>query len=74
MSRESETQDLDTVTGFLYFRVPGQSIVYQMGCDTTVSCPDQATHMLVSWGKSSAVSSSEQGKQVTLVLRTDEEL
>ena len=32
-----------------------------MGCDLTVSFPDPTTHMIVSWGKPSAVSSSEQG-------------
>ena len=43
-----------------------ESIMYQMGCDMTVSCPDQATHTLVCCGKSSVVSSSKQGKQRVL--------
>ena len=53
VSSESKTLDLETLTGHLYCWVPSQSIVYQMWCDMTVSCPDQASHMLVSWGKSS---------------------
>ena len=72
VSRESETQDLETLTNFLYFRVPSQSIVYQMGCDIQVSIPDQDSQACI-LGKSSAGSSSEQGKHVPWVLRIDEE-
>ena len=54
-----------------YFQVPSKSVAYQMGCDLTVSCPDESSHMLVCWGKSFAVSSSEQRKHVTWVLWTD---
>ena len=35
-----------------------------MGCDIIVTCPDPTTHMLLSWGKSSAVPSCEQGKML----------
>ena len=64
MSSESKHVDLKTVTSSLYCWVPSQSIVYQMGCDMRILYPDQSTHMLVSRHKSSAVSSSEQGKHV----------
>ena len=74
VSREGETKDLETLTSFLYFWVSSQSIVYPMGCDMVVSNSDQATHRPVSWGKSSAVPSSEQGKHVPWVLGIDEEL
>ena len=72
VSRESETQDLETLSNFLYFRVPCQSIVYQMGCDMAVSSPDQDSQACI-LGKLSAVSSSEQGKHVPWVLWIDEE-
>ena len=29
-----------------YFQVPSKSVACQMGCDLTVSCPDESTHML----------------------------
>ena len=55
------------------FEFLAESIMYQMGCDITVSCPDQATHMLVCWGKSPVVSSSKQGENVPWVIWTDDE-
>ena len=63
VTSQSKTLDLETLPSSLCCWVPSQSIVHQMGCDMTVYCPDQATHRLVSCGKSSAVS-SEQGKHV----------
>ena len=65
VSIKSRTLYPETLTSYLFFGVLSESIMYQMSDDITVSCPDQATHMLVSWGKSLDVSSSEQGKHAT---------
>lgn len=56
-----------------YCRVPSQAIVYQMGSDVTVSCPDQASWMcvLVQVICSFLIWT---GNRVTWVLRTDDEL
>ena len=47
MSSESNPLDLETLTRFLYYRVPSKTLVYHMGCDSIVYCLDQATHMLI---------------------------
>ena len=70
---ESMTLHPETLTSYLYFEFLAESIMYQMGCDITVSCPDQATHMLVCWGKSPVVSSSKQGENFPWVIWTDDE-
>lgn len=59
LSSKSRTLHLETLTSYLYFQDPSRIYSVSVGCDMTLSCPDPTTHTLVSWGKSSVVSSSE---------------